>query len=132
MEISKPQNDYSSKKRYKSKKNTCALCNTNLYQTSYSNHYCRSNIPIESDGIIKAFLRKSCSVRQKYPNVQHVWADPNPSNTKEYLLKIKAPLSEIDDFVSDLKVEIVFIISTFFKPISQRNLNLSLLALPFC
>ena len=96
------------KPKSKSKKNMCSLCKTYLYKTSYSNHYCRENIPIQSTGIIKSLLKKSSSVRQKYPNVQHVWADLNPkaSNSDEYLVKIKAPLEEIDDFIADLKIEI--------------------------
>ena len=43
----------------------CSLCGSDLYQTSYSNHYCRTNIPIKSNDLIKGFLRKDSLIRKE-------------------------------------------------------------------
>tara|TARA_B100000123_G_C25720744_1_gene424406 strand:- start:398 stop:1291 length:894 start_codon:yes stop_codon:yes gene_type:complete len=115
-----PNKDLKSKNRkFKNKRNMCSLCGSDLYQTSYSNHYCRTNIPIKSNDLIKGFLRKDSLIRKKYPNVQHVWADKNPNNSEEYLLKIKAPIDEIDNFVSELEECIRFDKNSN----NQNNLN---------
>ena len=85
------------------RRNICSLCKLDLQNTSFSDHYCRSNIPIKSGSYIKNLLRKENPLRQQFPEVQHVWAQVNPANSEEYLVKIKAPLDRIDTFLQHLK-----------------------------
>ena len=85
---------------------TCSLCKVKLGNTSFSEHYCQTDIPIESSGIIKNLLKKNSELRRGYPEVQHAWADPDPKQEKQYLLKIKAPLNIIPQFTRDLQTQI--------------------------
>jgi hypothetical protein len=85
------------------RRNICSLCKLDLQNTSFSDHYCRSNIPIKSGSYIKNLLRKENPLRQQFPEVQHVWAQVNPENPEEYLVKIKAPLDRIDTFLQHLE-----------------------------
>ena len=86
----------------------CALCHKPLEKDSYSNHYCQTDIEIEATSYIKKLLRKESEPRQNFPQVQHVWADPHPDPEKKntYLLKIKAPLDIIPDFIRELQANL--------------------------
>ena len=86
----------------------CALCHKSLENESYSNHYCQTDIEIEATSYIKKLLRKESEPRQKFPQVQHVWADPHPDPERKniYLIKIKSPLEVIPNFIQELKKEI--------------------------
>jgi hypothetical protein len=86
--------------------NKCSLCQTDLQHKSFSDHYCQEDIHITCNGIIKSLLKKNNPLRQGFPEVQHVWADKNPENPKEYLLKIKAPTNIIPQFLKELQSEI--------------------------
>ena len=81
----------------------CALCKKPLINETYSNHYCQSGIEIQANGYIKKLLRKDSQPRNKFPDVQHVWADTHPEKENTYLLKIKAPLDIIPLFLEEIK-----------------------------
>lgn len=83
----------------------CALCHKSLENESYSNHYCQTDIEIQATSYLKKLLRKESEPRQNFPQVQHVWADPHPEPEKKntYLLKIKAPLDIIPEFIKELQ-----------------------------
>lgn len=106
--FSKPTNPKSTHNgsRRKPRRHQCALCHQNLGQVSYSDHYCQTDIEIVATPYLKKLLRKDSEPRNKFPAVQHVWADPHPSQENTYLLKIKAPLDIIPEFIQEVKDEL--------------------------
>ena len=103
--FSKKQTQTKTKKSNHKQKRShkCALCQKPLINESYSNHYCQSGIEIKANGYIKKLLRKESQPRNKFPDVQHVWADTHPEKENTYLLKIKAPLDIIPQFLEEIK-----------------------------
>jgi hypothetical protein len=86
----------------------CALCNKELINESYSDHYCQTGIEIEATSYLKKLLRKESVPRQNFPKVQHVWAEPHsdPKRQNCFVIKIKAPLDIIPDFIEELKAHL--------------------------
>ena len=100
---SKNRNQSRNRNNHKKRVHKCALCDKELINETYSNHYCRTGIEIEATSYLKKLLRKESIPRQNFPQVQHVWADPHNTQENVYLLKIKAPPDIIPDFLEELK-----------------------------
>lgn len=103
---SKKNFNQSNRSKRKPRKHQCALCHQ-ILEGSYSDHYCQTDIRIEASPVIKKYLRKDSMSRSNFPDVQHVWADAHPTEEGIFLLKIKAPLDIIPDFIEDVKKALV-------------------------